>query len=371
MRVGIDCRVLMSWGAGVRNYVSNLVDALARIDHENEYVLYYNYFLSHGWKPFVPSGGNFRLGRNPIPLSLYRSLRYFIPPWFFTGVIDVFHAPAFFFDDYVVSKAPPVVITIHDLGYERFPNTQTPDFIDNYRRELASAIDYAEAVITISNSTAMDVAELYPQAEDKIITIYLAVEERFFNVRETPPFDFPYFLFVSTIEPRKNVEFLLRVYSKVLHECKAPHKLVLVGAQGRLSGPIYKTVERLHLKDDIVFTGSVHAESLPAYYGNATLFLFPSLYEGFGLPPVEAQAAGIPVLASDVSSLPEVLGEGAILLPPDDADAWAEAVTGLLSNDERRAALAEMGRENARRFSWSKTARETRDVYRLVGERSG
>lgn len=366
MRVGIDCRVLMSESVGVRRYARKLVEALASIDADNKYSLYYHYFLRHGAKPFVPAAANFRERRNPVPNSIYGAIKGVFPPWSFTGKLNVFHAPAFFFDEYVPRGAPRVVITVHDLAYERFPEIQTPEFVQYYRRELGRAVDYADAIITISDSTARDVAELYPRAADKTVTVHLAADETFFNVNEPAPFDFPYFLFVSTLEPRKNVPFLLEVYARAAAEGNLPHRLVLVGTPGWLSDPVFETAERLALGDRVVFAGSVPPEDLSTYYRYATLFLFPSLYEGFGLPPLEAQAAGAPVVASDTSSLPEVLGDGAVLLPPDDADAWAEAIIGLAGDEERRRELAERGRKNARRFSWEKTARATLAVYSSV-----
>jgi glycosyltransferase involved in cell wall biosynthesis len=370
MRIGIDCRVIMSQSVGVRHYVKRLVEVLTRVDRNNEYSLYYHYFLRHGASPFITIAENFRERRNPIPNSVYRGIKSVFTPWFFTGELDVFHAPAFFFDEYVHKKAPPIVITVHDFAYERFPEIQTLEFVQYYRSELSRAIAYADAIITISDSTAADVVDIYREATGKTVTIHLAADEAFFDVCGPAPFDFPYFLFVSTLEPRKNVPFLLEVYAKAVREANLPHRLVLVGARGWLSDPFFEVVERLSLGDRVVFTGSVTSSDLPAYYRYATLFLFPSLYEGFGLPPLEAQAAGTAVIASNTSSLPEVLGAGAVLLSPDDADAWVEEIIHLTEDDSRRYELAEYGQENARRFSWEKTARETLEVYSSVVGRS-
>lgn len=366
MRIGFDCRVLMSRSVGVRQYAKRLVEVLARVDRDNEYSLYYHYFLRHGVSSFIPAADNFRERRNPVPNAIYQGVKSVFTPWFFTGKLDVFHAPAFFFDEYVPGKAPPVVITVHDLAYERFPGIQTPDFVRHYRTELGRAIRYADVIITISDSTAADVADIYREANGKTVTIHLAADEAFFNPCGPAPFDFPYFLFVSTLEPRKNVPFLLEVYAKAVREADLPHRLVLVGARGWLSDPVFEAVERLSLAGRVVFTGSVPSTDLPAYYRHAALFLFPSLYEGFGLPPLEAQAAGTAVIANNTSSLPEVLGGGAVLLPPGDADAWAEEIIRLTEEDGRRYELVEYGRENARRFSWEKTARETLEVYSAI-----
>lgn len=359
--------MLMSQSVGVRRYAKRLVETLPSIDSSNDYTLYYHYFLSHGVKPFVPNAANFRKRRNPIPNSIYRGIKNVLPPWSFTGPADVFHAPAFFFEEYVPRGAPPVVITVHDVAYERFPGIQTPRFVGYYRRELGRAVDYADAIIAISDSTARDVAEFYPQAAGKTTTVHLAADETFFDADAAPaPIDSPYFLFVSTLEPRKNVAFLLEVYARAVLDGNLPHRLVLVGTRGWLTDPIFETAERLAMGDRLVFAGSVPPEDLPAYYGHATLFLFPSLYEGFGLPPLEAQAAGTAVIASNVSSLPEMLGDTALLLPPDDADAWVDAIIGLAGDDDRRTELAASGRENACRFSWEKTVRETLAVYSSV-----
>ncbi|MCP4228840.1 MAG: glycosyltransferase family 4 protein [bacterium] len=367
MRIGIACRVLMSGSVGVKSYARNLVNALADIDDENAYRLYYHFFLKHGFNPFVPDTHNFAIKRNLIPNSLYGTMKRVIRPWRFLGPVDVFHAPAFFFDEFVSNNAPPIVITVHDIAYKLFPGIQTDDFRSHYDYQLGRAVDYAIKIITISDSTARDLEEHFPAARGKITTVYNGVERsQFEDCGEDNPFDFPYFLFVSTIEPRKNVEFLLRTYERVIEESGFPHRLVLVGSRGWLSDPIYEVAEKSKYRDQIIFTGNIPAGELPRYYKHADLFLFPSLYEGFGLTPLEAQAAGIPIIASNTSSMPEVLGEGAILLDPDDEEAWAEAAIKIIEDNELKENLVALGISNAKVFTWERTARGTLSVYSSI-----
>jgi glycosyltransferase involved in cell wall biosynthesis len=248
-----------------------------------------------------------------------------------------------------------------------FPKIQTDDFGEFYDYQLGKAVEYASNIVTISDSTARDLEEHFPVARGKITTVYNGVDKsQFEDCGDDSPFGFPYFLFVSTIEPRKNVEFLLRVYERAIEESGFPHRLVLVGSRGWLSDPIYEAAKKSKYRDRVIFTGSVPAGELPLYYKHADLFLFPSLYEGFGLTPLEAQAAGIPVIASNTSSMPEVLGEGAILLDPDDEEAWAGAVITIIEDSELKGNLVASGISNAKEFTWEKTARETLAVYSSI-----
>ncbi len=369
MRIGIDCRVLMSNSVGVKFYTYNLVSALTELDAGDSYRLYYHYFLKHGYEPYLPDMGNAEAARNPIPNSLYPGVKRAFAPWYFTGPVDVFHAPTATFDEYVPEGAPPLVVTIHDIAYRLFSGIQTVDFRAYYNYHIGRAVEYASRIITISDSTARDIEEHFPKSYGKITTVYNGVDHAVFEGDSGgSPYDFPYFLFVSTIEPRKNVIFLIRAFERIIKESGLPHRLVLAGGKGWLSEPIYEAASKSAMRDRIIFTGSVPYETLVNLYKHADLFLFPSLYEGFGLTPLEAQAAGIPVISSNRSSLPEVLGDGAILLNPADVGAWAEAAIKIIEESTVREELIGKGSDNAAGFTWERTARETRAVYQSVSD---
>lgn len=367
MRIGIDCRVLMSNSVGVKLYTYNLVKALTELDADDSYRLYYHYFLKHGYEPYLPDTGNAEAARNPIPNSLYPVIKRAFSPWYFTGAVEVFHAPTATFDEYVPKEAPPLVVTLHDIAYRLFPGIQTADFRAYYNYHIGRAVEYASRIITISDSTARDIEEHFPRSYGKITTVYNGVDHAMFDGDSGDSlYNFPYFLFVSTIEPRKNIVFLIKAFERIIGGSGLPHRLVLAGGKGWLSESIYEAADKSTMRDRIVFTGSVPYETLVNLYKHAGLFLFPSLYEGFGLTPLEAQAAGIPVISSNRSSLPEVLGDGAILLDPDDIGAWAEAAIKVIEDSELREELIRKGSDNAAGFTWERTARETRAVYQSV-----
>jgi glycosyltransferase involved in cell wall biosynthesis len=176
--------------------------------------------------------------------------------------------------------------------------------------------------------------------------------------------DQPYILAVGTLEPRKNLPTLLRAFAKIKDDI--PHQLVLVGPEGWLTGKLKSTLDELALGDRVRLTGFVSDEELGGWYSAADLFAFPSYYEGFGLPTIEAMLCGAPVLASNTSSFPEVVGDAGILIPPTDIDTWAEAMCDLVRDEGRRNDLREKGLVRAESFSWRRTAQETYDIYTSV-----
>jgi glycosyltransferase involved in cell wall biosynthesis len=213
--------------------------------------------------------------------------------------------------------------------------------------------------------------------EGRVEVLYPGVEERFHplnegslaSVKARYSLDFPFILTVGTLEPRKNHVGLLQAYS--LMEGRHPHRLVIAGGKGWLYEGIFQEVERLSLEERVLFLGYVPEEDLPALYNLADLFVFPSLYEGFGLPPLEAMACGTPVVVSALSSLPEVVGDGALLVPPREVEALAEAMEKGLGDPSLRRELRGKGLEQAKRFSWSEAAKRLLAIYKRVGGEDG
>jgi glycosyltransferase involved in cell wall biosynthesis len=175
-----------------------------------------------------------------------------------------------------------------------------------------------------------------------------------------------FILFIGTLEPRKNLLTLLEAYAQFKRQTDTGHKLVLAGAPGWFYQPVLAAVEELELGTDVMFPGFVPDDELPLWYNAADVFVYPSLYEGFGLPPLEAMACGTPAIVSSASSLPEVVGDAALLASPHNPEEWAIALSSLCNDTSLRNALATRGPERARRFSWKRTARETVKVYRAV-----
>jgi glycosyltransferase involved in cell wall biosynthesis len=260
-------------------------------------------------------------------------------------------------------RLPPSVVTIHDLGYLHFPQAHTwrQSLYLNWSTRWSARV--AARVIAISRATADDLQTAYAIDRRKIDVIYEAtVPTADMDAAASPlPAHLPrsYALFVGTIQPRKNLVRLAKAYAELVKSHAVAWDLVIAGGKGWLSDKVVQAIEDLALPDRIHLPGYVAEDQMPALLKNARLFCFVSLYEGFGLPILEAQAAGVPVMTANNSSLPEVAGDAAILVDPTDVDAIAEAMLRLSSDETLRQQLIAAGRANVARFSWQKAARET------------
>jgi glycosyltransferase involved in cell wall biosynthesis len=276
---------------------------------------------------------------------------------------DVLHSPDFIPP---FRRPCPAVITVHDLAFLRFPNLLTGES-KRYYGQIRRAVRSAEAIIAVSDSTAHDLATLAGADPKKVFTIHEAAGPQFQpGPLPTPP---GYLLFVSTIEPRKNLRTLLEAYRLLLDggQVQPLPPLWVAGQKGWLYDESLKAIETLRLSDHVRLLGAVEAAALPGLYQGARLFAMPSLYEGFGLPALEAMACGTPVLAANTGALPEVVGDAGILLPPTDPAAWATAMARVLTDPVLEAELRWQGRQRAAGFSWDRAARQTLEVYRRVG----
>jgi glycosyltransferase involved in cell wall biosynthesis len=270
------------------------------------------------------------------------------------------------------------VVTIHDAIPYVFPQTSTRFDQLVYHRWLPTAVRAAGAVITDSQSAREDIVTYLSVSPERVTATPLAADRRFrlpdaagvAPVLSRYGIARPYILYVGALESRKNLPRLLEAYSR-LRRWSSQWRLVIVGARKWKTSPIFDTVQALGLEPHVTFTGFVEDEHLPALYAAADLFAFPSLYEGFGLPVLEAMACGAPVVTSNTSSLPEVAGDAAILVDPTNVEQIAEAMWLVLSQPALAAALREKGLARAAQFTWERTARETAAVYARAVESSG
>ncbi|TET52474.1 MAG: glycosyltransferase family 1 protein [Anaerolineales bacterium] len=284
---------------------------------------------------------------------------------------DLVHGPAFVIP---LAAGCPSVVTIHDLSFLRFPKLFRPAnrlYLTVLTRLSAGR---AKRLIAVSAHAAAETTRLLGVPADKIDIVYHGVDPHFrplaadevaaFRARKKLPERFV--LHVGTLEPRKNHIRLVEAFAQVRETGTA---LVLAGARGWLYDELFRKVEALGLSKDVVFYGYASSEELPLLYNAAAALAYPSLYEGFGLPVIEAQACGTPVLTSNVSSLPEAAGDAALLVDPEDTDALAAGLNLLLSDDSQRQQLSERGLAHAAQFSWLRSARETAGTYRsALGE---
>jgi len=280
---------------------------------------------------------------------------------------DVYHSPNYILP---LALACPSVVTVHDLA-----------FLDPSLHRLRShlyltalttrALAKASRIICVSSYTRDRLAERFPATAERIRVVGEGVDERFRPqpeaaveaFRETHRLERPYILFVGVLEPRKNLERLVRAYELAMRRSGASHDLVLVGAAGWKETGALRAIETSPLRDRIRLLGYLPERFLPAAYSGADVFVYPSVQEGFGLPPLEAMACGVPVLTSNVTSLPEVVGGAALCVDPFDVDAIASALEMLVGDAALRARMAEKGRRRAEEFRWAQVAEQTLAVY--------
>lgn len=366
MRIGIDARLVFYHQAGIGQYILRLTGALAALDCENEYYL----FQSRKDRSRMVKADNFHRRVLWTP-SHHRFERIAMSAEMMPHPLDVFHSP-----DFIPPRKTraPNVITVHDLAFLLYPRFLTPDAA-RYYGQIDPASRSAAHIIAVSQSTKRDVTRLLGVPDDKVSVIYEAANgsarpmdkiQAKRHVRAKYGIAEDFILFVSTIEPRKNLPTLLAAYSKLLDNYKSTARLVMAGHKGWLTEEVDQAVEKYKLSDKVCFLGSVPNDELAYLYNAARVFALPSFYEGFGLTPLEAMASGTPVIVSNVSSLPEVVGDAGLLLDPTDVDGLTVALHRVLTDDDLHEAMSAKGIKRAALFSWERTARETLNVYRKV-----
>ncbi len=363
MRIGIDARLTHYRPAGISRYTSQLIEGLARLDSGDEFIILQSYKAK---KPLLDSP-NFTMRRVLTP-SHHRLEQLILPIEISTMGLDVLHSPDFI---------PPFhrncrsVITIHDLVFILYPHFLSKDAA-RYYGQIDQAVRHTDAIIAVSEATKRDIMRLVGVPESKITVIYEAASPIFrpidaTDVRKRVSDRFgvhgDFLLFVSTIEPRKNVPTLLKAMRQLIDDYRTEVKLVLAGEKGWLYDDVFRLVNDLQLEDDVVFLGRVSTEELLWLYNSAQALVAPSIYEGFGLPPLEAMACGTPVVVSNVSSLPEVVADAGLLIDPYDVDEITVAMWRVLTDEDLRATLIEKGLKRAGHFSWDKAAEQTLELY--------
>lgn len=269
----------------------------------------------------------------------------------------------------------PLVITLHDLSPLRFPQTHTANKVRIFTERLPSAIQRASALLVDSDFVKKEVIEYFPEAADKITTTHLGVRNQFRPVsveimapvlRRHDVVADHYLLAIGTLEPRKNLISALKAYSLLPEKLRDRYPLVIGGMKGWLTDDLDLAMEPMIRKGQVRLLGFVPDSDLNALYSGARAFIYPSLYEGFGLPPLEAMASGTPVITSNRASLPEVVGDAGIQVEPLDVDQLSRAMLELLEDDHRHQELRQRGLERASRFTWEDTALKTYEVFRSV-----
>jgi glycosyltransferase involved in cell wall biosynthesis len=364
MRVAIDARKLHDFGIGT--YIRNLLRHLARIDRDTEYIL-----LCRDADMGVPRqlGENFRAVRESSANYSIRE-QVHIPYILIRERPDVYHAP-----HYVLPPAVPCrsVVTIHDTIHLMFPQYLPNRGAYAYARTLMwAAAKRSDRILTVSESSKRDIIHYFNVNPDKIVVVYNALDERFSveptaeeiaRVRERFQLDHGFVLYVGNIKPHKNLVRLIEAFDGLRREGFEDLKLLIIGDEISKWPALRRAVHRLKLHKHVRFLGFQSDETLASLYRLAAVFVFPSLYEGFGLPPLEAMASGTPVVTSNVSSLPEVAGDAAVLVNPYDAIDIKDGIKRVLTDPALREELRRKGLQRAREFSWERSVARTREIY--------
>ena len=379
MRIGIDISTVLNHGQdiGSGRYIINLIRNLLKIDRENTYV-FTGRFTTGEYLPIIYDLKS-NHPENKIKLDLYHTTsgklrlwnKFRFPAVEFLGFkADILHCP-----DYLI---PPtlnrnIVLTIHDLAFIRFPEFNFDWFIKKYTREVKKNAHISKKIIADSESTGNDIVKFFKIDPARVEVIYLAADnifkklsenEKDINVLKKYKINKKYIFSVGTIEPRKNFVVLIKAFNNIKQsKIGSGYKLVIVGRTGWKSEAAYQEREKSPYREDILFTGRVPDQDLVQIYNQAELFVYPSLFEGFGLPPLEAMSCGLPVIASDTSSLKEVIGDAGILATAGDESELKKQILYVLGNEAIKEELKGKSLIRAKKFSWEETAQKTLDIY--------
>jgi len=370
MRIAIDARKLRDFGIGT--YVRNILTELSRLDHTTEYVVLCR---PEDRETGAVLGANFRMvtetARNYSVSEQFR-----IPLVLARERVKLVHEPHYVLPPAIRCRS---VVTIHDCIHLMFPQYLPSSLAYAYAKaSMWSATRQADRVLTVSETSKRDILRFFDIPAAKVAVIYNAIDERFLAgadttrmdlTRQRYQLDHPFVLYVGNIKPHKNVERLVDAFAIARRGGPDNLKLIIIGDELSKYPALRQTVHRHQLDKHVRFLGFQPQETLAAFYRLARAFVFPSLYEGFGLPPLEAMACGTPVVTSNVSSLPEVAGDAALLVDPYDAEAIADGIVRAVTDETLRTDLIARGLARAHEFSWQHSVSKIHGIYMEVANR--
>lgn len=370
MKVALELQPCCGNRSGIGMYTYELA---RRMKDENELTFTGNLFNFMGRNDTAPS-----LEGVDLPLQICRSMSYgvyrriwHLLPLTYGMLFPRADLNVFF--NYII---PPrvkgrVMTTVYDMTYLRFPETMDKRNLKRLRSDMEYSVERSDHIITISEFSKREITELLGIPEEKISVVYCApslLENCGEEAKTAEKFGVygPFLLYVGTIEPRKNLVRLLRAFDLLKQRYDIPHKLVLAGGKGWGCTEVYQIAETLSCPEDVVFTGYISSGEKNWLYRHATLFVFPSLYEGFGIPPLEAMFFGCPVVCADVASLPEIVGDAAELVDPLEEESISAGIWRVLSNQQYAKMLICSGYQQIKQFSWDRSAEKLRQICREV-----
>lgn len=384
MHIGIEGHGFWKESGSQTRYVYQLICALARLDRSNRYTIFFNSLRQQlpgqAWFRDLLKNPNFSYVMTRVPNTGFPWLKHLLSriAWPALGRhlgIKLFHSTAY---RCMYAGRTPSILTVHDLAGiiypEYFPDTR---IAREQNRALVRATQRANIVLASSQNTRDDICQLKYASPDRVRVVTLGVDERQFRhivdseeieqVKRRYKICGPYILHVGDLVPRKNLTRLIQVFARLKTTRRIPHQLVLVGKRNYGTRDLFEIPRKLGVESDVHFPGFAAEDHLPALYSGAAVFAYPSFYEGFGLPLLEAMACGVPIVCSNASSLVEVVGDAAIVLDPTDDGGWYDALDLVIRNGEVGRDLIRRGLLRVKEFSWDRTAAETLAVYRELG----
>lgn len=364
LTIGLDFRPALSRATGVGRYFQGLIWGLARLDGDNDYVLF-----SSSWKERARAcerPANFRLVDRRVPVRVLNALWHRAGgptlDWLTSTSVDIAHSPTPLI---LPSRRGRSIVTVCDLFFLDNPDQTTREIRRDYVALVRAHVNRADAVLAISETTARDVVDKLGVPRERVHVIHAGLDESFVK-RASHDGCEDYLLTVATLEPRKNVPVLLEAVS-LLKKRGWDGRLRIAGGSGLDTARVDATIARLGLGEVVEKLGYVDASALPALYQRARAVVMPSLWEGFGLPLLEAMASEVPLVASDIPVHHEVAGDAAVFAEPGDANALADAIEKVEGDDELRGELIARGRARVSRFSWDASAQKALELYRTLG----
>ncbi|GAC1389870.1 MAG: glycosyltransferase family 1 protein [Ktedonobacteraceae bacterium] len=376
MRIALDYTAAIRQGAGIGSYVRNLFAAMLLQDAKTDYTL-----LTSGRptaeRPF-PEAENV-VGRSVFIPDRYLNILWYrwrtplLPATLFTGPIDIYHGPDFTLPP--LGKKVRKVVTIHDLAFLEHPEYAVPSLAAYLNKVVPEAVAAADIVATVSHEVGRTLVKHFQTPQEKLTVIpngvgvhfrritdpvLLGATQHKFNLKA------PLVLAVGTLEPRKNHIGLIKAFYKAQQKKNGPAMLAIAGGQGWLYEETKQVVADLKLEKKVRFLGRVTDLELVTLYSMANIFAFPSFFEGFGVPPIEAMACGAPVITSNISSLPEIAKDAALLVDPFDIDALATAITRLTEDEALRDELRQKGYQRVKQYTWAMSAQKMLTVYQRL-----
>lgn len=371
MEIGIDGRASMWYrGTGIGTYTYQLINSLKQIDYINNYLL----FMPDDTTSDIQLSKNFST-RNIAQNSKNNFWDEINIPNILKGEdIELYHVPqngvGLPYDKHCL-----FAITLHDVIPYKMPQTVSDRYLKIFSEEIPRIVPLCDGIITVSEFSKKDIVETLNYPAEKIYVTLLAAEDiyhpidkkkakavikKYYSIEED------FILYVGGFSPRKNIIGLIEAFSKLVHSYSKKIKLVIAGKQGKSYDNYKRRAQELNIEDSVVFPGFINVQHMPSLYSASELFVYPSFYEGFGLPPVEAMSCGIPVIASSATSIPEVLGDSAVLVNPDDVDGLCQAMHSVLSDEKLKESLVLKGFVLSSELSWEKTARKTLIAYNKI-----